>query len=214
MDCLVFLVGVNDLLFFLIDFDFSYSWSNPQVGLGPAVLETGLGKLLLAALQRAINPPPAREIEIEDEVGRNYVKRRILRSQCESFIPLPDLAEALDAYRSRLVAIVEACREKGVRPVFVTHPVLWHENMPPRERALLWMGEVTGGGYTAAEELRLGVDLFNETLLRTCGELSVECLDARSMSGNLSYFYDDCHLNEAGATRLSERLAEYFLNTE
>lgn len=50
-------------------------------------------------------------------------------------------------------------------------------------------------------------------LASVCRDLDVELVDLRDMSGNGTYFHDDCHFNEAGAAEVARRLAEHFRQT-
>lgn len=67
----------------------------------------------------------------------------------------------------------------------------------------------------AAADLASAIDLFNQTLLQTCREDGLECYDlAAAFPKDLSVFYDDCHLSEAGARRVAHILADYLSSRE
>ena len=108
-----------------------------------------------------------------------------------------------------LEGIVRACRRRGVRPIFVTHPVLWDERLSERARALLWLGWMEDGRYLAVERLREGMDVYNAALRETCLALDVPCLDLAPMSGEEGFFVDDCHFSEAGAREVARRMATW-----
>jgi hypothetical protein len=54
------------------------------------------------------------------------------------------------------------------------------------------------------------MELYNQTLLKTCRERGAECVDAAAlMPKDTTAFYDDVHLNESGARMLAEILSDY-----
>jgi hypothetical protein len=99
--------------------------------------------------------------------------------------------------------MIERTREAGVRPIFLTQPVLWSESPSERTERLVWFGYVEDQGYLTVPLLRKGMDRFNERLLEICAELGVEVVDLSSMNAVEAYFYDDCHFTEAGAREVA-----------
>jgi lysophospholipase L1-like esterase len=210
MDCLVFLVGINDLLWSLAGRDFSvipiHGVPLPQ----PRLAKTSLGKLAIATFQRATDFGVADATLIEDEVGANYVARREARRDAPAIREADLPFAAYTGFGQRVNELINACGERGVRGILVTHPVLWREAMPPEKEALLWLGSLPDGTFASAASLRTMIDRFNEIVVRICEERGAECVDLREMNGCAEYFYDDCHFNEAGAREVARRLAAYF----
>jgi hypothetical protein len=207
MDCLVFLTGINDLLWTIGGRDFSVVPPRPASTVRPVFLRTALGRLARAAHHRLTIPRSAEVVE--NETGSNYLERRRIRSAA---VPFADLELELDAYVGygrRIDALIAACRERRIRAVFLSHPALWKESMSPEEESLLWMGD-RRGKFASARSLRLALDRFNELLIEICARRGAEVVDLRAMNGDPRYFYDDCHLNEEGAEYVASALARYF----
>jgi hypothetical protein len=129
-------------------------------------------------------------------------------------VPLPDLTTGAQEYGDRVRSLGRLCRSLGRRCLFLTQPTLWRAGLTPEEEGTLWFGKVGSRsqmkGYVAAADLASAMDLFNQTLLQTCREDGLECYDlAAAFPKDLSVFFDDCHLNEAGARRVAQILADY-----
>ena len=106
-----------------------------------------------------------------------------------------------------------------MRPVFLTQPTLWRDDLSQEERGLLWMGgppldrQEAGAEYYSVGALAGGMARYNQTLLRVCREREIDCLDAASLlPRDTRVFWDDAHFTEEGARRLAERMAEFLLS--
>lgn len=169
---------------------------------------------LLREVKASARPP--REV-VEDEAGKQLILWREHRRSASAIRQmLPDLNAALDEYARNLNTIIDLARQRSVRVIFVTQPSMWRPGLPPELSDLLWMGgvgdfqEEGGKEYYSVEALAKGMELYNETLLKTCRERGAECVDAAAlMPKDTGSFYDDVHLNESGARRLAEILTEY-----
>ena len=127
---------------------------------------------------------------------------------------LPDMTEALAVYRDRITAMVQACRQKDVTPVFVTQPVLWQENMSPEAQSWLWFGWLDENRCLSPQALRKGMERYNESLRETCRRMNVPCIDLAPLHGNESLFYDECHFNVAGGRQVAQRIATWFIQNK
>jgi lysophospholipase L1-like esterase len=234
MDAVLLLVGVNDLHLGLMDegpepVDYDRPESAAYRRLEAAALPAGPGWdadypwfkrtelwRRVRAARYALRGAPAEKRLVQDEAGKFYAELRGARAQAATRERLPDLAGALDEYERNLKAIIRIARERGVRVVFMTQPVLWRADLPDDMRRLLWMG---GAGDFAASEgkefysvaaLADGMAQYNRRLVDVCAREGVECVDlAAALPRDLSVFYDDAHFNEAGARRVAECLADY-----
>jgi lysophospholipase L1-like esterase len=162
-----------------------------------------------AGRQRLAARLPARSVQVEDEAGSNYRERRAARAAAAVVTDVTPPVAAYRAFALRVDDLIAACRERGVRPVFLTHPVLWKKEMPPAEDALLWLGGRPDGSFVSAAGLRAAIDVYNGIVVRICEERGVELVDLREMNGDPRWFYDDCHFNEAGAAEVARRVAEH-----
>ncbi|MBI2426130.1 MAG: SGNH/GDSL hydrolase family protein [Candidatus Hydrogenedentes bacterium] len=143
----------------------------------------------------------------EGSGGEEYRIRREMRRAAEKTGTLPDLTRGLEEYEARLRAIIEACRERGVTPVFLTQPVLWSDRPTELTESRCWFGWLPNGHYLTLPALRSGMDAYNARLLALCRELNVTCVDLAAMQGVEAYFYDDCHFTEAGARAVADATA-------
>lgn len=137
---------------------------------------------------------------------------RVLRSK------LPDLAPALREYEQNLQTLIVRGRERGVRIIFLTQPVLWKpEGTTPDETQTLMFGLVgpelrRATEYYAVPALAEGMARYNEVLRRVCRENNIECIDlAAKLKPDLSVFYDDCHFNISGARQVAQVVADHIL---
>jgi lysophospholipase L1-like esterase len=202
VDCVVLLVGVNDLTRTLRRCAGESEDVAPANGIAPLWTRSMVLSLVRSVRQRY------QGAMAEDVAGQSYVLRRRERQRATVGARMPDLTQGLAEYRQRLAGIIQAVRRKGAVPVFLTQPVLWDEQLSPQAEALLWMGNpAEAGSYVSAAGLRQGIDRYNDVLQLVCDEWRAACIDLRSLRGRAEYFYDDCHFNEAGAREVAGIIA-------
>jgi lysophospholipase L1-like esterase len=195
MDTAIFLVGVNDFMLALAERKVRLRDGLPPLWRRAALLELTAGAI--ASIQAR------RRNEVEDDGGLSYIARREARQEAPRVTTLPDLEPALRRHEERIRSMIQRVREAGVRPIFLTQPVLWSASPSDRAERLMWLGYVKDQGYLSVPLLRKGMDLFNARLVEICAELGVEVVDLSSMNGVEAYFYDDCHFTEAGAREVA-----------
>jgi hypothetical protein len=89
-----------------------------------------------------------------------------------------------------------------VRPILIAQPTLWHSEMTPELRELLWAGGV--GSYFGGEES----DYYTI-------EAVAEGIDvATRLPKNDSIFYDDMHFKEGGSQEVARLISTYLLSPE
>jgi lysophospholipase L1-like esterase len=212
IDCLVLLVGVNDLLRQLgmdcLDRGDRWDESNARDN---QIMPLWRRSAVLELARRIYHTNRHDKIAVEDREGSIYAERRRLRQQAPACDKLPDLQHPLEEYRGRLRRIVEACEVKGVRPVFLTQPTLWDGGLSSAAESLLALGWLPSGEYVTAARLRKGLDQYNEALRNVCAELNVECVELESMNGQVEFFFDDAHFTDAGAEQVAHLVAQWFL---
>jgi len=188
VDCLLLLVGVNDL----------------QEGLkGDRVHPRWTRSAVLRKARSLFLHGVGADMRIEDRTATGYPRRRALRQRAPK-VALPDLAEPLHEFTSNVERIVAVLRRRGVRPIFLTQPVLWRADLPEEERRLLWFGGTKDTTYVDVAGLREGMDLYNEALRATCRRLGADCIDLDSLNGRPELFFDDCHYSLAGAHAVAD----------
>ena len=207
-DCFVIQPGINDLYPVLAgeDVEIHVNRNRPPEGRRPLWARSNFIQFY-HDLRRTV-PVGA---GIEDRDGADYDTRRQKRRAAPIRDVPPDLDAALGAYKDRLRAIIEACRERSLTVVFTTQPVLWAEGLSEDAQAWCWFGWLADGPYLSIPALRHAMDRYNEALLTVCQEAGVPCVDLSSMNGREALFYDDCHFNEAGAREVARLLADWFL---
>lgn len=86
----------------------------------------------------------------------------------------------LPAYKTRVSDLATKCLKHGIRPVFVTQPLLY------------------GGEYWEV------MQLYNKSVIEICKELNIQCIDlANELKKDQDYFYDDMHYTNIGADSVS-----------
>lgn len=207
MDCVVLLVGYNDLVRLLRNELNRQLWEDTSDD-QPLWRSSNV-----LAMVRAVHRDwKVGRVIVEDESGQNYELRRRERQQGPFSDALPDPTQALAEYRQRLEAIVKACREKQVRVVFLTQPTLWADSLASDVESLMWGGQLASGEYLTAGKIREGLNYYNDVLVRTSAQLGVECVSLNSMNDQTAWFYDYAHFNEAGASEVARLVAKHFLN--
>jgi hypothetical protein len=145
-----------------------------------------------------------------------YLRMRARRASQPKLTELPDLEDALDVYTTNLRTLIAGFRALPGRPALLltTHPSLWRPDLSAREIAVLWAGytcmDCPDPRYYDHAALARGIRAFNDTLLSTCRDASLPCLDLdRIIDKQLGNFYDDAHMGEAGARRTAVAIADY-----
>ena len=169
----------------------------------------------LAQMLESLMRSTAQGVIVQDDAGEWYRKVRqdrqeLLRRNAVS--TMPDVRTALLIYRKNLQTIIESCRARDVKPLFLTQPTMYRSDLPDDLENLLWGQAASTTAYTT-EVLTRVMDLYNETMIGVCQEQGVDCLDLASLlPKDTSAFYDDCHFNLAGSERVAQILGEYLLD--
>lgn len=195
IDCLIVQVGINDFMSCLIG-------PRPR----PLWMQSNIRELVRTLGLHLTTDNTV----IEDADASVYIRRRARRKAAQIAETEPELTECLRRYRRDLIAIIEACRRHGVRIVFTTQPVLWRADLDAENRALLWFGRLPDGRYLSVDQLRAGMDRYNETLRQVCRDRDVELIELSGLSGDPDNFYDDCHYTEMGTARVARIVADWF----
>ncbi|MHC5009554.1 MAG: hypothetical protein ACYTG6_01240, partial [Planctomycetota bacterium] len=117
MDCVVFYVGANDLGRALLDEPIAAS-----VHLEPLCMDSHL----LVSVRNLLETVGAERAQrVEDVDGSVYDARRAARRAGRVVEAATDLAGALAAYRDNVRRLIDGCRRRDLRPVFVSQAVLW-----------------------------------------------------------------------------------------
>jgi lysophospholipase L1-like esterase len=172
-----------------------------------------LWKLLHRARERWETPATAADGG-QDAQGDAYDVWRQHRVQAgELRVSLPDLGPALDEFGRNLREVVSLARARGVRPILMTQPAMWRDDLPPALARLLWLGGVgdfmkrPGQPYYAVGALAEGMRRYNDVVRQVCASERVECIELTTLPQDTATFYDDVHFNEAGARAVAAIVA-------
>ena len=158
--------------------------------------------------------------DVQDQAGRAYARWRRHRRRAIRFRhTLPDLSTGLKAYSQNVRRIIDSVQGYGAHVVLITQPSMWRSDLPIELEHMLWLGRVgirrekSGNEYYTAGALAKAMDMYNQQLLRVCGQQSVQCIDiAPRIAKDAQMFYDDVHFNEQGSREIAKLLAEYFVS--
>lgn len=135
---------------------------------------------------------------VADAPGTKLTLLRRLQPHTQDYVA-PELTEALEAYRRRLVELISTCERKNIQPVFVTQPVTGSVKL----RRRLDLAEARNVDLLAEM-----IGRYNRVLIDVCNEHDVQEVDLSSMNGVDEYFCDHYNFSEAGAAELARILAE------
>ncbi len=204
VDDVVFLIGFNDFMRALL-----HGRTDGAGGVTPAWWRSAIYSAFEEVRKQRRREKALFE---EDSGGGRYSARRVMRQKALALETLPDMSAAIRQYRSNVRQLAQHVRDRGARPVFATHPVLWRAGMSPAEEEQLWFGLTLAGQALSVDQLAVGMRAFNDALRAECDALDVACVDLTRLNGDPQVFYDDCHFTEAGADRVADQLATFFLS--
>ena len=109
---------------------------------------------------------------------------------------------AQNDYRRRLEEMVKICLQNGVKPVFLTQPLLFGTGIDPTTGVDLGSYQVY---IFSGEQYRQKLDVYNQTLRVFCQSKKIELIDlANLLPKDSKYFFDDMHFSDAGCEKISE----------
>ena len=189
-----------------------------RLSTGPWFKRTALYELARRG-RRAVETIQHRAM-LQDDRGAAFARWRAERRAASHLVDsLPSLEWSLEEYRGHVRRLVEAARAWGVRPIIMTQPMLWREQLDSAATARLWTGAVAerdpasrpaGNPYYTPGAMRRALDAFNAVALDECRALGAECLDlAAAIPADTVMFFDHVHFTEAGSRRVAAALADY-----
>ena len=128
-------------------------------------------------------------------------------SNTEMNVKLSRQNKYLDAYESRIAALIDTCKQNNILPVFITQPVLYGNGIDSVTGVNLSTAKVEEG--MNGELLSALIGLYNDRIIKACSKRSVPCIDvAAVMPKNSLYYYDQTHYTNEGAAMLARLIAE------
>ncbi|MCP4589717.1 MAG: prolyl oligopeptidase family serine peptidase [bacterium] len=196
-----------------------YEW--PGLGVASTRRSLALGRMLSISktqgrhLFASFGLITRRELSGQDSAGKHYAEWRERRAAAPK-VELPrnrqaTLQPTLDAYRTRLIQLVEAGHRHDVEVVMATQPMLYSEHMLKTAQDLWWSGALGAADdpdapYLTEAALHRSLKRFNDVtrqVARDYGAVLVD-LDAAMTEGQTRFYYDAIHFNNEGARRAGE----------
>lgn len=206
-DCVVMLPGVNDFLRMLIEADSGEA--SP-----PLWYRSGVFAIVKEYWNASRGADQRTRGFVYDTTGEELDLHRLGMKIEKPEEPL-NIPAAVEAYGKRVEAICKVAKDRGVRLVLVTQPVLWADFLSEQGNRRLNIARVhpmkREWDYLEAPNLAEAMDQYNEKLIEVAEQSDTEYFDAAiEMSGNVKYFYDDYHFNESGCAKFAELLSDWF----
>src|SRR5262245_6841818 len=109
----------------------------------------------------------------EKRIRSDLIGWRRYRAQGLKITEMQDLTAALEEYAGNIKQVVALARQRNIRLILMTQPVLWHADMPEENEALLvgFIGDpslVADHAHYSVEVLAACMRLYNERLLQLC----------------------------------------------
>lgn len=122
---------------------------------------------------------------------------------------MPHLGE----YQKNLERLIKRCKELGIRPLFMTQPLLFEDNEHWRTVNGMNWTKISNGPMAASDMGRM-MDRYNSAMKQLCQQNGVECLDlAAIVPRTREYFFDLCHVTEKGAELEAETIQRFLEKT-
>ena len=119
---------------------------------------------------------------------------------------LPDLQLQMKLINDNILTINKYCKERDIKLVVMTQPVLWHANMTEEETRISCYGvpNIEGKVYTN-EAMAKGMDAFNQNMLKMADENNIDAIDlAKYFPKTTEVFFDFCHYTKKGSSLVSD----------
>jgi len=118
---------------------------------------------------------------------------------------LVDITEAVKDFETNLKEIVSIAHNRNIKPVFITQPTLWNENMSKyEEKIAAYSSPQVNGAFLSPNAMEIGLELFNNKLREISKQDNVELIElALHLPKDTSVFFDDCHFNKSGSAKVA-----------
>lgn len=211
-DLVIVFAGVNDLSAAIFGHDFLHPTPPGEEPLGLRNLlqlsatEFQLPRRIYYLVSRMRPPDPDRLME-ELPLTSDY--RRLVEQRRSGQVTEAAPPTNPGAYRANLRTIAGTAAAQGFPLAFVTQPSTWNSAVDPRVEDWQWM--LFRGGVTyRADRMDEALESLNEVMRAVAAEAGAPLYDlARLLPKSLDHFYDDVHLNAAGAREVGRGLAAF-----
>lgn len=126
----------------------------------------------------------------------------------------PDLKLGLDGYARNIREIIRLAKERRVRLIFMTQPILLQPNMSQEMLDQIWAGWIGDPSlniYWSPEVAAAVTDKLNSLMMEISQQEGIECLDlAAKVPKSLDVFFDHCHFTDYGCSLVANELVGLF----
>jgi lysophospholipase L1-like esterase len=115
-------------------------------------------------------------------------------------------------YRKRLLALIKTCQKSGIKPVFMTQPLLNGPVIDSLTKVDLGLIKINTEPPQNGNLYWQSLELYNQTLREVCAENNLNCIDlAKKMPKNSAYYYDAMHFTNSGNALVANIIATELL---
>jgi lysophospholipase L1-like esterase len=216
VDCVVLMLGADDYLRTMLGMDLAdekhwLEWRQPRLQLAPRRRWPLVRSTRLISLLRDQIVRDGPQGFLADATGESYSEhQRGLALDAQTF----DGGGPLRRFRRRLEEAIAVARDRQVRLVLATSPVLWDDVMTPLAVKQLRYAYYREAQPTPPKPLALealaAIERYHLELLEVGRSTASEVVDlALTCNGREELFLDDIHLNPAGCAVVAEELAAH-----
>jgi lysophospholipase L1-like esterase len=151
-------------------------------------------------------------LAVREEAGQYYSKQNdsLNRAEVRQFVPESVSSE----YRQTVTEIAKYCKTIDIACMFVSQPTSYANDAVEAVRSHYWM---TPPNTTYTLDLSSMVSIagrYNRFLEEVAVSNGLANCDVASrLEPTLDYFYDDCHFNELGASKVAAHIADCIVET-
>ena len=146
-----------------------------------------------------------------DDRGEAYQRWRKYRAESSEFRQtLPDISSAIHDYKLNMKKLISFWQNRTARVYVAEVATAWNPHNTEAEESRFWMGGIgryqlkPGCSYYSSAALSYGVSLFNAASMEVARQNGATWIPVSDSLRDPGMYYDDCHLNEAGAVHMAQ----------
>jgi len=137
----------------------------------------------------------------------NLASWREKRSKAQIIYEPMNLEISLKEFRNNLNKIIDLCNQNQSKLIMLTQPSMYSEKYSDYHESLFWAGFTSPDRthYYSISVLNEMLSKYNDVIKDVASLRSLDLIDLDSvLSKDTTTFYDDCHFNENGASKVAE----------
>ena len=205
----VFLVGANDVALDRPN-TFDEGVQATATGLRHAINVAAARSEVMSLALNLARAARARERGLGHSEVDLHTARRLVIEEDDAERIVGQAAQSLPGFRTRLDEIVRIAQQHGIKPIFITQPALFGDEVDPATGIELSDVQVNGRG-NGHLEWRL-LEAVNDVTREVARDAQVPLIDlARELPKDSRYFYDFLHFTNEGSVRVGAIVAARLL---